>query len=109
MSTPSVDAYIAALPTALNDIATELRDLLNREVGTGFETVWHGHPVWKNGKNPVAGFKAYSSHLTFMMWKATNVTDLDAGPNGMANIKLRAAQDLDVPMFSKWLSQLDTP
>jgi hypothetical protein len=109
MPAPTIDAYTAALSPPLRDVATTLRTLLDREIGANLGTVWHGHPVWKDGTRPVAGFKAYSAHITFMIWAGTTVTDstkrLQLSSSGMGSIKLRAPADVDATTFAGWLRQ----
>jgi hypothetical protein len=109
MPAPSIDAYTAALPAPLRDVATVLRTLLDREIGADLGTIWHAHPVWKNGARPLAGFKAYSTHVTFMIWAGTAITDptkrLHLSGSGMGSVKLRTPADLDATTFTEWLRQ----
>jgi hypothetical protein len=109
MPAPTIDAYTAALPEPLHNVATALRTILDREVGADLGTVWHGHPVWKDGTRPVAGFKAYSTHVTFMIWAGTAIADptkrLQLSGSGMGTVKLHTHADVDATTFAGWLRQ----
>jgi hypothetical protein len=106
MPAPTIDAYTAALPAPLREIATALRGLIDGELGPG--TVWHGHPIWKNGMAPVAGFKAYSAYVTFMIWHAESLTGLSHAANGIGSIKIRTADEIDHAAITAWLRAVRT-
>lgn len=92
----SVQDYLNALPEPQQQITDELLPIIEAALpGTG--ALYQGHPVWsageRPGKSPVCYVKAYSSYVTFGLWKGQMLTDpsgrLDAGARGMAGIKLR--------------------
>jgi hypothetical protein len=105
----TIDTYIAALGAPVAAIAADLRELLDARLGADIGTIWHGHPVWKDDRQPVAGFKAYSSYVTFMIWNGRAVDDpsgrLAMSGSGMGSVKLREPADVDVATFGGWLRQ----
>lgn len=103
---PDIDDHLAALGAPARGIATQLRSLLDAALPDAEARLWHGHPVWMAGRQPLAGFKAHSGHVTFMIWHGGPVDDpagrLAIGPH-MATVKLRADDDVDAPAFAGWL------
>lgn len=59
---------------------------------------------------PIAGYKAYSSHVTLMLWRGADIDDPTgrlqrSGPPGMASVKLRGVDDVDEAALRSWLRQ----
>jgi hypothetical protein len=107
----TVDEYLAAQPEALRAVAGTLVPVIEAVLpGTG--AMWHGHPVWSigtaPGKNPVCLVKAYPAYLTFGIWRGRELAD-DSGrldtTGGMAHVKLRGVTDIDVDLFTGWLTR----
>ncbi|MFC4224220.1 DUF1801 domain-containing protein [Lysinibacter cavernae] len=105
---PNLDEFIVGLDSPQREISERLRGLLDAALDSAVGQVWHGHPVWLDGKTPVAGFKPYPKYVTFMIWNASPITDssdtLVAGPR-MATIKYASADEIDDARVSDWLRQ----
>lgn len=109
----NVDDYIAALPENLREVATAVRPVVNAALPGSIEAMYHGSPTWSAGeavgKNLVCLLKAYSSYVTFALWKGQLVDDesgrLEASAREMAHVKLRSVEDVDAALFTGWLKQ----
>jgi hypothetical protein len=104
----SIDDYIAAHD--FQPVQTALRDLLDAHLPQAEGRVYHGHPIWLVDKTMLAGFKVYSSYVTFMIWQGQDVDDptgrLVPGARRMASVKLASPSDVDADAFAGWLKQL---
>jgi hypothetical protein len=104
----SIDDYIAG--HACQPVQRALRELLDANLPQATGRVYHGHPIWLVDKTMVAGFKAYTSYVTFMLWDGQDVDDptgrLQPGARRMASVKLRDESDVDTAAFTSWLKQL---
>ncbi len=104
----TVEDYICSIDDALRDIAVHLRSVLDNSLVGARGELWQGHPVWLNGKDPVAGFKADSSCVTFMIWDAESVEDtsgrLETGSR-LATVQLTSPAEVDRRLFTDWLHQ----
>lgn len=107
-----IDGYLDSLADPVRALGDELRTLLDDALPGATGVVWHGHPVWMDGKVPLAGFNAYSAYVTFMIWNANQIADptgrLQFGKH-MATVKVRAASEIDPEMFRSWLRAATTP
>jgi hypothetical protein len=112
MSKPTTVAeYAAALDQPLREIAKKLQAIIDAALPQP-GAVWHGHPVWSlgqaPGKTPVAYVKAYSSYVTFGLWRGQEISDpsgrLEPAARGMATIKVRTLAEVDAELFTTWLS-----
>ncbi|GEM_PF-1268482 len=105
----TIEGYLDTLAPALQQIGSQLRTVLDEGLPDATGSMWHGHPVWKAGATPVAGFKAYPSYLTFMLWRGQQLVDgsgrLEPGSATMASVKLRTMDELDRSLFADWLRQ----
>jgi hypothetical protein len=107
----SIDEYIAALPDDQAAVATALRTRIDAGLPDAEGRMWHGHPVWLRGNDPVAGFKAFPRWVTLLLWHGTEVTEqtgpLTASGDGTRwSLKIAGPDDLDEPAVDGWLAQL---
>ncbi|MFI6322823.1 DUF1801 domain-containing protein [Nonomuraea sp. NPDC050556] len=108
----TVTEYAAALPTPLREIGETLTTLVDQAIDRP-GAVWHGHPVWSlgaaPGKTPVVFFKAYSSYVTFGLWRGQEIDDpsgrLRPASRQMAAVKLSSLEDIDADLFTTWVRQ----
>lgn len=101
-----IDEYLESLENPSRDIGDELRTILDDVLGNATGTLWHGHPVWLSGKKPLAGFKAYASSVTFMIWHGNPISDATGRLRSnahMATVKLASTSDIDRRTFQRWL------
>jgi hypothetical protein len=111
MSKPTtVTEYAAALDQPLREIAEKLLVIVDAEFPQA-GAVWHGHPVWSlgpaPGRTPVAYLKAYSSYVTFGLWRGRLIPDpsgrLEPAAREMAAVKVRGLAEIDAELFTTWL------
>lgn len=106
----TIEDYVASVSADLIPLGEQLTTLLDEALPAAEGVIWHGHPVWMLGRSPVAAYKAYASHLTFMIWNGQLLTDRSgrleaAGSSAMANLKLHTVDDIDTDLFINWLNQ----
>lgn len=110
MTDNAVDDYLATLPDTLRSTAEALRAVIDAGLPDAVARVWHGHPVWLDGKTPVAGLKAYTRYVTFLLWRGQEVDDptgrLNPGSGDMASVRLTSPAEIDTAAFTNWLKQL---
>ena len=109
----TVEEYLSAQPQPLCDIGLAVAALATEELPGTEASLWHGHPTWRDGKAPVCLVKAYTRHVTFALWRGSQVADpsgrlVASGAQQMAAVKLRAVADVDPEVFRGWLRQART-
>ena len=113
MSTTSVTDYLAGLDDPLREIGEKLRSVVDEFLPEATGAMWHGHPTWslgdKPGRNPVCLVKAYSSYVTFGLWRGQEIIDpsgrLVPGARQMASARLNGVDEIDPILFADWLRQ----
>jgi hypothetical protein len=111
MNSSGITAYLNELDGPLRAIGERIRPVIDSALPDDSGALWHGHPTWslgdKPGQTPVCLLKAYTSYVTFGLWRGQDVTDpsgrLVAGARRMASVKLSRADDIDPALFSEWL------
>ena len=106
----AIDEYIAGLDAPNDVIAEALRAHLDSGLPEADSKVWHGHPVWMIGNDPVAGFKAFPNYVTFMLWRGQSVNDdtetlKPSGSADMATLKIADTDGFDGAALDDWLRQ----
>jgi hypothetical protein len=109
-ATATIDDYIDGLDEPLASVARTIRDHLDANLEGAQGQIWHGHPVWLSGKNPVAGFKAYPKYVTLMLWRGQDISDAltPAGSDRMATLKISNPAELHGPTLRGWLNKAST-
>ncbi|MFD2764021.1 DUF1801 domain-containing protein [Micromonospora eburnea] len=108
-----VTDYLAGLDVPLREVGEKIRTVVDAALPEATAAVWHGHPVWglgdQPGRTPVCLVKAYSSYVTFGLWRGQDVDDasgrLVPGARRMASVKLRTLDEIDPDLFTGWLRQ----
>lgn len=108
----TVDIYLAGLPIEQASLATILRARLTAGLPSAKEQLWHGHPVWMNGNDPIAGFKAFPRWVTLLLWHPTEISDRSGlltpsgGSGSLLALKIPDERSLDVAQLDRWIGQL---
>jgi hypothetical protein len=103
----AVDEFNASVEGPLADVVTLLAERLDAAL-PGLGRVWQGHPVWLEGKQPIAGYKPFPRWVTFMIWGDSVVDTSGAllqGPR-MATIKFTSVDEVDETLLNGWLAQV---
>ncbi|MFD7706147.1 DUF1801 domain-containing protein [Streptomyces sp. NPDC059785] len=111
MSASDITSYLDGLDDDLRKTGEELRSVIDAALPEGAGALWHGHPTWglgdRPGRTPVCLLKAYSTYVTFGLWRGQDIADpsgrLVAGARRMASVKLRTVADVDPVLFADWL------
>lgn len=105
----TIDEYLAGLPADQAAIAAVLRAHLDAGLPDADGRMWHGHPVWMRGDDPVAGFKAFPRWVTLLLWHGAEVTGstdaLTASADG-SRWSLKITDHVDEAALDGWIGQL---
>jgi hypothetical protein len=110
---PSVDDYIAALPSALAQPAAAIRALCDRELGGGSCAVMWGGPTWFVTGDPVCYLRATDAgELLFGFWNGGSLDDpsgrMKAHGSIMGHAVVTGPEDVDADLFAAWLREART-
>lgn len=108
----TVDEYVNGLPDEQQAVARRLVGLIDAALPDVPAVVWHGHPVWKDGATPVAGFKAFPRWVSLLIWDGAAAADtsgtLGSSAAGMGTARIASPDELDDTVVSGWLASVAT-
>jgi hypothetical protein len=109
----TVEQYLSAQPQPLCDIGLAVAAIATAELPEATASLWHGHPTWRIAKAPICQVRAYTRHVTFALWRGSQVEDptgrlAPSGAQQMAAVKLRSVGEVDAGLFAGWLEQART-
>lgn len=110
MAASSVPEYNKTVAEPLQEVATTFAAIIETALPGIDGVVWHGHPVWLDGKTPIAGYKAYPAYVTFMIWRGQDLLDAvgalePAGSQRMATLKTASLDDVDEAKLAVWVRE----
>lgn len=112
MAIKDINVYLTGLDAPLREIGQRMRTVIDAALPGATGAMWHGHLVWglgTPGRQPICLLKAYTSYVTFGLWRGQDITDpsgrLKAGARRMASVRLRSTEDIDETLFTDWLRQ----
>jgi hypothetical protein len=112
MTTPdSLTAYDAALPPEQAAITQLLRRAFDAALPNATSKVWHRHPVWFIGENPVVGYNARRGAVHVLFWNGQAFEEPGLVPVGKyraAGTHYAAASDVKLPTLRRWLKKART-
>jgi hypothetical protein len=104
-----VAEYNASLDGPLQEVAERLAARIAPALPDAAGQLWHGHPVWLEGGNPVAGYKAFPRWVTLLFWRGRQFSDTAGlAPTGsaqMSSMRLSSPSELDALPLGDWLAQ----
>lgn len=95
----TIQAYVNKLAPEFKALAAVLRTAIDRALPKATSKVWHGHPVWFDGENPVVGFDARKDRVNILFWNGQALDEPGLRPVGKyraAGKSYQTADDVDL-------------
>lgn len=89
-------------------ICDVLLETIEGELPDADRKVWHGHPVWFFGGNPVVGYSRLKASVRLLFWSGQSfrVPGLTAeGSFQAAEARYTAPEQVDVEALRRWLAE----
>ena len=94
---PTVDEYVARIPTELRGVAMELRRVVRAAAPDATESIKWGQPVYGVG-GPFAALKAHPRWITLTFWRGADLADpfglLEGDGDRMRHARFAATSDV---------------
>ncbi len=98
MTGADIIEYNQGLAAAERELAEALVKLFASTLPTAEAKVWHGHPVWFLGGNPVCGYSLKKAGLEVLFWSGKSFKTSGLRPIGKyqaASIAVETNADID--------------
>ncbi|GAB3019339.1 DUF1801 domain-containing protein [Bowmanella dokdonensis] len=91
----------------------EVCDLLAREIDThlcgGENKLWHSHPVWFLGGNPIVGYSKQKPGIRLMFWSGADFAEaglsLIGGKFRDASVFYNRVEEINTTELQRWLKK----
>ena len=106
-----IGAYAKKLKPKQKSIADSLRKTIDAALPKATSKVWHGHPVWFIGENPVVGYSTKTTGVALLFWNGQEFGEPALTPIGKfhaAELKHADETDIDAKLLARCLRKAKT-
>lgn len=93
-------------------ICVLLMNEINRYLPQAESKIWHAHPVWFLGDNPIVGYSKLKDCIRLMFWSGADFDEdgLEPGTGKFkdASIRYRSADQVNMADLKRWLKKSET-
>lgn len=103
-----IGAYHAALAPADRAICDLLRTEIDAALPDAASKVWHAHPVWFLGGNPVVGYSRLKGPVRLLFWSGQSFDEPGLHPEGKfkaAEARFTERAQVDPVQLRGWLAK----
>lgn len=106
---PDIKAYNDRQELKDREICNFLASVIDQELTTAENKIWHGHPVWFLDGNPVVGYSKEKKGLRLMFWSGADFQEEELNFRGKkfkdASIFYNSIIEVDKAKLKKWLKK----
>ena len=103
----SIDAYNRAQADADRRLCDALRMEIDRGLPDAESRIWHAHPVWFLGGNPIVGYSKLGC-IRMLFWSGQSFPTPGLAPEGKfkaAEVRFTSATEIDRDLLQQWLQE----
>ena len=101
-----IQSYNKAQTASDKKICDELMRIINTTLVEAESKVWHAHPVWFLGGNPVVGYSKLKDSVRLMFWSGQSFGEDGLRPEGSfkaAEVRYVDAKEINETDLKRWL------
>jgi hypothetical protein len=103
-----IDGYNLKQDSPFREICEQLKDEIFEVLLDSESKIWHGHPVWFLGGNPIVGYSVQRAGVRLMFWSGRSFDD----PYLVGTSKFRdgsmfynSIDEIDLTKLHEWLKK----
>lgn len=104
-----IQTYINALTESDQQICRNLAKIISENLPEAESKIWHAHPVWFLGENPVVGFSRQKKGIRLMFWSGKSFDEEKLNVEGAkfqdASVFFNSKEEIDEEDLKKWLGK----
>lgn len=105
---PSTIEYNNAQPPGDREICQLLAELIDYGLPEAENKIWHAHPVWFLGGNPVVGYSKLKSCVRLLFWSGQSFEEEGLANEGSfkaAEARYTSVAQIDPEALRRWLAK----
>lgn len=103
-----IRTYNKALATADREICDRLAEEIDRGLPEAESKIWHSHPVWFLGGNPIVGYSKLKDCVRLLFWSGQSFDEAGLTPEGSfkaAEVRYTSAAEIRIKDLRRWLKK----
>ncbi|MBX3142898.1 MAG: DUF1801 domain-containing protein [Trueperaceae bacterium] len=108
MMQPATADYNASLDPTDREIADVLARTIDEHLSEAENKIWHRHPVWCLGGNPIVGYSKLKGCVRLLFWSGQSFDEVDLKPEGTfkaAEARYTSVEQIDLDALARWLAK----
>ena len=106
-----IESYNSKLAGADREICVKLAQTISQHLPKAESKVWHRHPVWFIGENPIVGYSKQKRGIRLMFWSGASFDEekLEPGTGKFkdASIFYDDSADVNLTELKRWLKKAE--
>ncbi|WP_264563923.1 DUF1801 domain-containing protein [Flavobacterium sp. N3904] len=106
---PEIKAYNERQTLVDKEICDQLAAIIDNELTEAESKVWHAHPVWFLGGNPIVGYSKQKAGLRLMFWSGADFEEESLSAKGQkfkdASIFYSTVSEIETNDLKRWLKK----
>jgi hypothetical protein len=106
-----IQAYHEALSPGDREVCDVLFREISNKIPDAENKVWHRHPVWFIGGNPITGYHKLKDSVRLLFWSGQSFDEPGLQPEGSfkaAEARYTASEQINVKDLKRWLEKSKT-
>lgn len=111
MTVSTIDEYHAHLLPQDQAICALLRQRIDLALPDAVSKIWHAHPVWFLGLNPIVGYSRLKSGMRLLFWSGQSFARPGLTPEGKfkaAEARYSTVAEVDCDALDGWMAEART-
>jgi hypothetical protein len=103
-----IKAYNDTQSTENREICNVLAEEINATLSEAESKIWHAHPVWFLGGNPIVGYSKLKDCIRLLFWSGQSFEEESLKKEGSfkaAEIRYTSANEINKKDLSRWLKK----
>ena len=105
---PEIREYNKAQALKDREICQLLAKEIDRSLPEAESKIWHGHPVWFLGGNPIVGYSKLMDSVRLLFWSGQSFQEVGLKKEGAfkaAEARYTAASQVKTRQLRRWLTE----
>ena len=107
----SIEAFHEIQTPGDREICDALRSAIDRHLPEAESRIWHAHPVWFLGGNPIVGYSKLKTCVRLLFWSGQSFEAAGLKPEGTfkaAEARYTSLDQVDGDQLARWLAESRT-
>ncbi|MBS7231420.1 DUF1801 domain-containing protein [Flavobacterium psychroterrae] len=103
-----ISEYNNSQIAADKEICDQLATIINKNLPNAQNKIWHAHPVWFLGGNPIVGYSKLKNNVRLLFWSGQSFDEenlIDEGSFKAAEFRYTSPTQINKTDLERWLKK----